>query len=59
MSQDGMLSGVQAVIALTVMTVFVPCVANLLMNIKERLGRQQDVADVESLKKAEAERGKE
>jgi ferrous iron transport protein B len=36
MSQDGMLSGVQAVIALTVMTLFVPCVANLLMIIKER-----------------------
>jgi ferrous iron transport protein B len=36
MSQDGMLSGVQAVVALTVMTLFVPCVANLLMIIKER-----------------------
>jgi ferrous iron transport protein B len=33
---DGMLSGVQAVVALTVMTLFVPCVANLLMIIKER-----------------------
>jgi ferrous iron transport protein B len=36
MSRDGMLSGVQAVVALTVMTLFVPCVANLLMIIKER-----------------------
>ena len=36
MAQDGMLSGVQSVVALTVMTLFVPCVANLLMIIKER-----------------------
>jgi ferrous iron transport protein B len=36
MANDGMLSGVQAVIALTVMTLFVPCVANLLMIIRER-----------------------
>ena len=36
MSHDGMLTGVQAVVALTVMTLFVPCVANLLMIIKER-----------------------
>jgi ferrous iron transport protein B len=33
---DGMLTGVQAVVALTVMTLFVPCVANLLMIIRER-----------------------
>ncbi len=36
MAQDGRLSGAQSVIALTVMTLFVPCVANLLMIIKER-----------------------
>ncbi len=36
MAQSGALSGVQAVVALTVMTLFVPCVANLLMIIKER-----------------------
>ena len=36
MAHSGQLSGVQAVVALTVMTLFVPCVANLLMIIKER-----------------------
>jgi ferrous iron transport protein B len=36
MAHDGALSGVQAVVALTVMTLFVPCVANLLMIIRER-----------------------
>jgi ferrous iron transport protein B len=36
MAQQGQLSGVQAVVALTVMTLFVPCVANLLMIIRER-----------------------
>jgi ferrous iron transport protein B len=36
LAADGVLSGVQAVVALTVMTLFVPCVANLLMIIKER-----------------------
>jgi ferrous iron transport protein B len=36
LSQQGALSGVQAVVALTVMTLFVPCVANLLMIIRER-----------------------
>jgi ferrous iron transport protein B len=36
MAQDGSLSGVQSVVALTVMTLFVPCVANLLMIVKER-----------------------
>jgi ferrous iron transport protein B len=36
MAHSGELSGVQAVVALTVMTLFVPCVANLLMIIKER-----------------------
>ena len=36
LARDGELSGVQAVVALTVMTLFVPCVANLLMIIKER-----------------------
>jgi ferrous iron transport protein B len=32
----GLLTGVQAVVALTVMTLFVPCVANLLMIVRER-----------------------
>jgi ferrous iron transport protein B len=36
MAHENMLSGVQAVVALTVMTLFVPCVANLLMIIRER-----------------------
>ncbi|OFW04758.1 MAG: hypothetical protein A3H96_10095 [Acidobacteria bacterium RIFCSPLOWO2_02_FULL_67_36] len=36
MAHDGSLTGLQAVVALTVMTLFVPCVANLLMIIKER-----------------------
>lgn len=33
---EGKLNGVQAVVALTVMTLFVPCVANFLMIVKER-----------------------
>lgn len=36
MARDGSLSHVQAVVALTVMTLFVPCVANFLMIVKER-----------------------
>lgn len=36
LAQNGELSNVQAVVALTVMTLFVPCVANLLMIIRER-----------------------
>ena len=36
MAQSGSLTGVQSVVALTVMTLFVPCVANLLMIIRER-----------------------
>jgi ferrous iron transport protein B len=36
MSKAGQLDGVQAVVALTVMTLFVPCVANFLMMIKEQ-----------------------
>jgi len=36
MAHDGSLSHVQAVVALTVMTLFVPCVANFLMIVKER-----------------------
>jgi small GTP-binding protein len=36
MSRGGALSGAQAVVALTVMTLFVPCIANLLMIVKER-----------------------
>jgi ferrous iron transport protein B len=36
LARSGALSGLQAVVALTVMTLFVPCVANLLMIVKER-----------------------
>jgi ferrous iron transport protein B len=36
MAQGGLLSGAQAVVALTVLTLFVPCIANLLMIIRER-----------------------
>ena len=36
LAESGGLSNVQAVVALTVMTLFVPCVANLLMIIRER-----------------------
>ena len=36
LSNQGLLTGVQAVVALTVMTLFVPCVANLLMIVRER-----------------------
>jgi ferrous iron transport protein B len=36
MARDGALTHVQAVVALTVMTLFVPCVANFLMIVKER-----------------------
>ena len=36
LAQSGQLSNVQAVVALTVMTLFVPCVANLLMIVRER-----------------------
>ena len=36
MAQTGSLTGVQSVVALTVMTLFVPCVANLLMIVRER-----------------------
>jgi ferrous iron transport protein B len=36
MSRAGQLDAVQAVVALTVMTLFVPCVANFLMMIKEQ-----------------------
>ena len=36
MARQGALSGTQSVVALTVMTLFVPCVANLLMIIRER-----------------------
>ena len=35
-SRYRLLSGVQAVAALTVMTLFVPCVANFLMMVRER-----------------------
>jgi ferrous iron transport protein B len=36
MAKAGALDGVQAVVALTVMTLFVPCVANFLMMVKEQ-----------------------
>lgn len=36
MQQDGKLDGVQTVVALTVITLFIPCIANLLVMIKER-----------------------
>ncbi len=36
MSHAGVLTSVQAVVALTVMTLFVPCVANFLMIVKEQ-----------------------
>ncbi len=36
LAQQGRLTGVQAVVALTVMTLFIPCVANFLMIVKER-----------------------
>jgi ferrous iron transport protein B len=36
MAREGALSHVQAVVAITVMTLFVPCVANFLMIVKER-----------------------
>jgi ferrous iron transport protein B len=36
LAHNGELTGVQAVVALTVMTLFVPCVANFLMIVKER-----------------------
>jgi ferrous iron transport protein B len=36
LAQAGRLTGVQAVVALTVMTLFIPCVANFLMIVKER-----------------------
>jgi ferrous iron transport protein B len=36
LAREGSLSGVQAVVALTVMTLFVPCVAHFLMMVKER-----------------------
>jgi ferrous iron transport protein B len=36
LAHAGALTGVQAVVALTVMTLFVPCVANFLMMVKER-----------------------
>ena len=36
LAQAGQLTGVQAVVSLTVMTLFVPCIANFLMIVKER-----------------------
>lgn len=36
LAHNGQLSGVQAVVALTVMTLFIPCVANFLMIVKEQ-----------------------
>ena len=36
LARDGELTGVQALVALTVMTLFMPCVANFLMIVRER-----------------------
>lgn len=36
LARDGRLTGVQSVVALTVMTLFVPCVANFMMIVRER-----------------------
>jgi ferrous iron transport protein B len=36
MQKDGLLSGVQTVVALTTITLFIPCVANFLVILKER-----------------------
>ena len=36
MGQEGLLSPLQTVVALVVITLFVPCIANLLMIFKER-----------------------
>jgi ferrous iron transport protein B len=36
LARSGELTGVQAVVALTVMTLFIPCVANFLMIVRER-----------------------
>ena len=36
LAHTGQLTGVQAVVALTVMTLFIPCVANFLMMVRER-----------------------
>ena len=36
MASSGQLTGVQAVVALTVMTLFVPCIANFLVMVRER-----------------------
>jgi len=39
LAQSGQLSAVQSVVALTVMTLFIPCVANFLMIVRERGAR--------------------
>jgi ferrous iron transport protein B len=39
LARSGQLSGLQAVVALTVMTLFIPCVANFLMIVRERGAR--------------------
>jgi ferrous iron transport protein B len=36
MQREGALDGIQTVVSLTVITLFIPCIANLLMIIKER-----------------------
>ncbi|HEX7807240.1 MAG TPA: nucleoside recognition domain-containing protein, partial [Thermoanaerobaculia bacterium] len=43
MQQDGKLDGVQTVVALTVITLFIPCVANFLVILKER-GKKSGMA---------------
>jgi ferrous iron transport protein B len=39
LARSGQLDAVQAVVALTVMTLFIPCVANFLMIVRERGAR--------------------
>jgi hypothetical protein len=39
LAESGQLSAVQAVVALTVMTLFIPCIANFLMIVRERGAR--------------------
>jgi ferrous iron transport protein B len=43
MQQDGKLDGIQTVVALTVITLFIPCIANFLVILKER-GRKAGFA---------------
>ncbi len=36
MQQNGQLDGVQTIVALTTITLFIPCIANFFMMVKER-----------------------